>query len=180
MVRRKIKPRQVGRPGIPIQFHQKKIRNALPEEFRKQVLEFPLLAYEVEELKNGRKILITKPGGKSVDNIMVWVYEGPQGAHWRPSHKLIWRDLEEKLTQNREKGLAIVEALEKVFEGTEPEDILRTNPQLGKDLPGLPTDLILKAYKWIWAQEDCNYPPPRFEGRKMSMRRIQELKERFL
>lgn len=180
MVKRRIKPRPVGRPGVPIQFYQKTVRNAPPEEFRKQVLEFPLLAYEVEKLKDGRKILVTKPGGKSADNIMVWVYEGPEGAHWRPSHKLLQRDLEEKLAHDKEKGLAIIEALEKIFNGTEPEDILEMNPQLGKDLPGLPVDLILKAYKWIWAQEDCNYPPPRFEGRKMSMREIQEIKERYI
>jgi len=38
-------------------------------------------------------------------------------------------------------------------------------------------DLIVKAYKWIWVQEDMNYPPPRFQGRAMSMEGIREMKD---
>lgn len=179
MPKRRIKPRPVGRPGVPVQFHRHRMRNAPPEEFRNQVLQLPQLAYDMEDLMDGRKVVVTKPGGKSVDNIMVWIYEGPERAHWRPSHGLILNDLEQKLTYGREKGLAVVEALEKVFQGRDPEDILEENPHLGNDLPGLPVDLILKAYKWIWVQEDCNYPPPRFQGRQMSMQGIRELRRGF-
>jgi len=35
--------------------------------------------------------------------------------------------------------------------------------------------LLLKAYKWIWGQEDCNYPEG--EGREMSMRLLRELRD---
>jgi hypothetical protein len=139
-------------------------------------LQLPQLAYEVETLKDGRKIMITKPGGKSADDIMVWVYEGPEGVHWRPSHKQIYRDLEHKIKIDKKKGIALLEALERVYRGEEPEDTLTENPQLGENLLGLPADLILKAYKWIWSQEDCNYPPPRFKGRKMSMDGLIKLK----
>jgi hypothetical protein len=107
---------------------------------------------------------------------MVWVYEGPKGTHWRPSHKQIYRDLKQKIKTDKKKGLAVLEALERVYRGEDPEDILNENPQLGDNLPGLPADLILKAYKWIWGQEDCNYPPPRFKGRKMSMDELIKLK----
>jgi hypothetical protein len=107
---------------------------------------------------------------------MVWVYEGPAGRHWRPSHKLIYTDLEKKIAFNKNEGLAVLEALERVYKGEDPEDILAENPHFGKNLPGLPVDLVLKAYKWIWVQEDCNYPPPRFEGRWMSMKELLKLK----
>lgn len=176
MFKRAIKPRPVGRPGVPIKFEKITVKNASPSEFREKVLQLPLLAYEVETLNDGRKILITKPGGKSVDNIMVWVFEGAGKSHWRPSHKLIYRDLEQKIDSDKKEGLAVLEALERVYKGEDPEDILSDNPNLGENLPGLPVDLILKAYKWIWAQEDCNYPPPRFQGREMSMRELRKLK----
>ncbi|MBL7061255.1 MAG: hypothetical protein ISS54_00775 [Dehalococcoidia bacterium] len=162
---------------MDVKLERCRIKNAPPEEFCKQVIALPQLGYEVEDLSDGRKIVLTKPGGKSVNDIMVWVYEGPGGTHWRPSHGQIKKDLQLKLSYHKDNGLAIIEALEKVYEGVEPDDILSADPLLARNLPGLPVDLILKAYKWIWAQEDMNYPPPRFEGRAMSMRGIRELKE---
>jgi hypothetical protein len=176
MPRRKVKPRPIGRPGVPVRFEKITIKNVTPNEFRKKILQIPQLAYEVETLEDGRKIMITKPGGKGADDIMVWVYEGEEGIHWRPSHGQIRRDIEEKIKFDEEKGLAVLEALEKVYRGEDPEDVLAANPVLGENLPGLPTDLILKSYKWIWVQEDCNYPPPRFLGRKMSMDELVKLK----
>jgi len=35
-------------------------------------------------------------------------------------------------------------------------------------------ETLLKAYKWIWGQEDCNYPNG--EGRWMSMKGLIELR----
>ena len=169
MPKRTIKPRPVGRAGVPVRFEKLTIKNGPPNEFREKVLQLPQLGYEVETLKDGRKIAVTKPGGKGADDIMVWVYEGARGASWRPSHKQIYRDMEHKISFDRKKGLALLEALERVYRGEDPEDILNEKPRVGENLPGLPADLILKAYKWIWVQEDCNYPPPRFKGRKMSM-----------
>lgn len=179
MPKRRIKPRPVGRRGVPVQLYRHRIRNAPPAEFREQILKLPQLAYDMEDLRDGRKVVVTKPGGKSADNIMVWIYEGPEGAHWRPSHGLIYNDLEQKLIYNTRQGLAVIEALEQAFQGRDPENIIKENPNLGEDLPGLPVDLILKAYKWVWVQEDCNYPPPRFHGREMSMRAIRNLRARF-
>lgn len=175
MPRRITKPSPVGRPGVPVKFEQIRIKNSPPDEFRERILKLPQLAYEVEALKDGRKIMITKPGGKSADDIMVWVYEGPSGSHWRPSHKQIYKDLEEKIKSNKEKGLEVLKTLERVYEGEDPEDILSEIPELGDKLPGLPVDLILKSYKWIWVQEDCNYPPP-YQGRKMSMDGLRKLR----
>jgi len=148
----KTRPGQVGRPGIKVHLMKLKIKNTSPNEFREKVLNIPLLGYEVEELRDGRKIMITKPGGKSVDNIMVWVYEGETGIHWRPSHRAIRKDLEQKIKFDKDEGLAVLEALERVYKGEDPEDILKNKPGLGANLPGLPADLILKAYKWIWAR----------------------------
>lgn len=40
------------------------------------------------------------------------------------------------------------------------------------DIIGLEAETILKVYKWIWGQEDCNYPNG--EGRWLSMNNILE------
>ncbi len=177
MVKRNIKPRSARNLGAEVKLEKCRIKNAQPEEFCKQVMALPQLGYEVENLSDGRKIVVTKPGGKSVNDIMVWVYEGPGGTHWRPSHSKIGKDLKLKLNHHKKNGLAVIKALEKVYEGMEPNDILSADPLLGQNLPGLPVDLILKAYKWIWVQEDMNYPPPRFLGRAMSMEGIREMKD---
>jgi hypothetical protein len=45
------------------------------------------------------------------------------------------------------------------------------------DLPGEHIEVLLKSYKWIWGQEDVNYPTG--EGRDMSMKGILKLKSRI-
>ena len=42
----------------------------------------------------------------------------------------------------------------------------------GDELEGIDAETILKAYKWIWGQEDCNYP--KGQGRWLSMNNILE------
>lgn len=43
-----------------------KILNASRDDFRKKLEEIPYRGYEVEQLSDGRRIVIAKPGGKSV------------------------------------------------------------------------------------------------------------------
>ena len=62
--------------------------------------------------------------------------------------------------------------LEQVFTGTEPDAVLRG--QTFTFTHGEPPDLLLKAYKWIWGQEDCNYP--NLQGREMCMVHIRKLR----
>jgi len=39
--------------------------------------------------------------------------------------------------------------------------------------------IVLKAYKWIWGQEDCNYPPPKYKGRAMSWEGWEKIGEKW-
>lgn len=39
---------------------------------------------------------------------------------------------------------------------------------------GLAAEILLKVYKWIWGQEDCNYQSQKAEGRWKSMNAILE------
>jgi hypothetical protein len=143
-----------------------------------QCNQVPLLGYHVETLADGSKICITKPGGKSFVDFQVWVVT-PHGEAWRPSHAEIGDDLRAKCQSDAHGGKEVVRALRKVFEGQDPEEVTRAlSPTVAK-LPGFAPDLILKVYKWIFAQEDCNHPPPRFEGREMAMKDHEKLLTEF-
>lgn len=56
------------------------IKNSNKEEFAKKLIDLPYRGYEVETLINGNKIIITKPGGKSVygrpkkEDFLVFIY----------------------------------------------------------------------------------------------------------
>ncbi|MCK4352327.1 hypothetical protein KAW65_02850 [candidate division WOR-3 bacterium] len=158
------------------------IKNRPREEFRGHLEKVKYRGYEVGQLTDGKKIVITKPGGKFVygkvvkrEDFMVWVHNPNDSSLWLISHKDIYNDLEEKGKVNPSKTIKIIDALERVFNGEEPDDVLKTT-ELNRPTGELP-DVLLKAYKWIWGQEDCNYPEG--EGREMSMRGLRELRQRL-
>jgi len=156
-----------------------KIINMPREEFRQSLEKIPYRGYEVEQLTDGRKIVITKPGGKITyglvkkEDFMVFVYNPTNFSLWLISHKQIYNDLVEKGQGNPEETIKIIDALERVHGGEEPDEILKyltINNPCGEE-----PELLLKVYKWIWGQEDCNYPNQK--GRDMSMEPILELRE---
>ena len=157
------------------------IGNKPREEFRCLLERVKYRGYEVECLADGRKIVITKPGGKFVrgsvkrEDFMVWVYDPANSTLWLISHKDILNDLKEKGTIEPDETIKIINALERVFDGEEPDDVLK-NSELNNPT-GEPPEVLLKAYKWIWGQEDCNYPEG--EGREMSMNGIRGLQKRL-
>ncbi len=158
-----------------------RIKNRPREEFRKLLEKIKYRGYEVEQLSDGRKIVITKPGGKFTfgkirrEDFMVWVYNPNDLTLWLISHKDIYNDLEEKGKVNPSRTIKIIDALEKVFNGEDPDDVLK-NTKLDNPT-GEPPEVLLKAYKWVWGQEDCNYPEG--EGREMSMKGIRELRDKL-
>jgi hypothetical protein len=142
----------------------------------------PFLAYHVETLQDGRKVCITKPGGKQFfgtvqpNDFMVWIYDESQHDRWRISHAEIKDDVTKKLAADTTLGSAFVDKLLEVCNGAEPSEIFADARMIDlSQLPGLPADLILKAYKWIWVQEDCNYPTG--DGRWLSMNDILDLRK---
>jgi hypothetical protein len=154
-----------------------KILNAPREDFRKKLEGIPYRGYEVEQLRDGRKIVIAKPGGKSVygqpkkEDFFVWVYNPREGTLWQITHKQIYEDLEFKREQDASLSLKVIGYLKRVHQGEEPEEILNTVDE--SNILGEPIEILLKSYKWIWGQEDVNYPTG--QGRDMSMESIVEL-----
>jgi len=147
-----------------------RIKNSSKEEFREALEEISYRGFEVESLNDGRKIVITKPGGKFTfgsikrEDFMVWIFNPADKTLWLISHKNIYEDLEEKGQTDPVATIVIINTLEKVYNGEDPDDVLKdSNLQNPKgELP----ELLLKAYKWIWGQEDVNYPDGK--GRAMS------------
>jgi hypothetical protein len=88
---------------------------------------------------------------------MVFIFDPSTEELWLISHDEIFADIEAKLKDNRQVDLRIIDALLDVCNGEEPEFVLEKY-QFNITLTGLPVDLLLKTYKWIWGQEDVNYP----------------------
>jgi len=147
-----------------------KILNGPREMFRQALENLPYRGYEVENIFDGRKIVITKPGGKFVfgrvkrEDFMVWIYNPKSDSLWLISHKNILEDLKQKGAVDNLATIKIIKALEKVYNGEEPENML-AQEELSNPV-GEPPEVLLKAYKWIWGQEDVNYPDGK--GRAMS------------
>ena len=146
------------------------MKNSNKEEFRSALEALPYKGYEVEQIADGRKIVITKPGGKfsfgtiKRDDFMVWIYKPKDESLWLISHKNILEDLKIKAQTDPVATKQVIEALRRVYEGEEPNEVLGSYAfsNMAGELP----ETLLKAYKWIWGQEDVNYPTGK--GRAMS------------
>jgi len=164
------KPRKRNIYKHEIELKPLSIKNRPREEFRTLLEKVNYRGYEVEQISDGRKIVMTKPGGKFVfgqvkrEDFMIWIYNPDDLTLWLISHKDIYADLEEKAKVNQKETIEIINALERVFNGEEPVDVLKS-VKLKNPIGELP-EALLKAYKWIWGQEDCNYPSGK--GRLMS------------
>ena len=147
------------------------IKNQEQNLFRDRLNAIPYLLYEVEVLQNGEKIVINKPGGKrnfgrlSRDDFMVFIYNPAEESLWLISHDEISNDIAKKFEYDGAAAKQLVKGLYRVCCGEEPNDVI-AHLDL-KDTIGLSVETILKVYKWIWGQEDCNYPTKK--GRWLSM-----------
>lgn len=106
------------------------IKNQGRGDFRKALEKIKYRGYEIEQIKDGRKIVITKPGGKFVfgairrDDFMVWIHDPKDSSLWMISHKNILNDLKEKGAVSPVDTIQIIDALERVFNGEDPDDIM--------------------------------------------------------
>lgn len=164
--------------GIDLQ--KIEIKNSNKKEFAKRLIDLPYRGYEVESLYNGNKIVITKPGGKSLygrpkkEDFLVFIYNSKENTLWQISHKQIFDDIVEKSNENRPLTIKLIDLMERTLMGQEPNDFIQEILKLNFKTGETPETLI-KVYKWIWGQEDVNYPSG--EGRLMSWHSFEKLKE---
>ncbi len=150
------------------------INNSEQNVFRGQLLDVPYLLYEVEQISTGEKIVINKPGGKrsfgrlAKNDFMVFIYSPVEDGLWLISHDEILDDLKLKYNTNKDATINIIYGLEDVCKGEEPDSVIKKRALV--NLNGIEVEILLKVYKWIWGQEDCNYP--KGEGRWLSMKAI--------
>jgi len=149
-----------------------KVTNCDQTEIRAKLMAVPYLLYEVETLANGDKIVINKPGGKrnfgrlARNDFMVFIYTSSDKTLWLISHDEIKSDLQSKYDKDPETTSEIIKGLLAVCRGDEPDTVLK-NLNIKSSAEGLSIETIYKVYKWIWGQEDCNYPTGK--GRWLSM-----------
>lgn len=151
---------------------QLRVNNDEQAAFRDKLNAIPYLLYEVEQLSDGKKIVINKPGGKrnfgklSKNDFAVFIYNHSESSLWLITHDEIRLDLIDKDKNNPDQTFSILNSLYRVCLGEEPDEVL-AKFEYNNDC-GLTLETILKVYKWIWGQEDCNYP--KGEGRWLSMK----------
>jgi hypothetical protein len=146
------------------------IKNASAKDFAATIEKIPYRGYEVEDISDGRKIVIVKPGGKQSfgrmrkEDFFVFIYNPKEHSLWQISHQQIYDELEEKSKSNKAQTIKLLRIFERVYNGEEPDAALG-NMKI-ETLTGETPEALLKAYKWIWGQEDVNYPTGK--GRAMS------------
>jgi hypothetical protein len=141
------------------------IPNAEQSNFRETLKKIPNGEYEVEQLKDGKKILINKPGKKGLNDFRVDLYDPKNDSRKSLKHEEIYNDITNKYENNPKETEKMLQGLLEVCKGQEPDKVI--SEKKIKNTSGLPVDTILKNYKWIWGQEDCNYP--KGKGRWLSM-----------
>lgn len=158
-----------------------KIKNAKKMEFATKLEEIPYRGYEVEDVADGRKIVIVKPGGKQAwgkmrkEDFFVFIYNPSEQTLWQITHKQILEDLYQKANADPMSTIDILKAFERVFNGEDPDEVLQT--VCLKNPVGENPEALLKTYKWIWGQEDVNYPTGK--GRTMSWEGIKDLLQKL-
>ena len=158
------------------------IKNTQREEFAKWLIAIPYRGYEVENISDGRKIVITKPGGKSVygqlkkEDFLVYIYNPENQSLWQITHKQILEDVTCKSKEDATQTKILLSLFERTFNGEEPDDMINEITALDFK-QGESPEVLIKVYKWIWGQEDVNYPSG--EGRNMSWESLKELKDKL-
>lgn len=129
-----------------------KLKNAERNEFTAHLVEIPYRGY------------------------FVFIYNPSEQFLWQTTHKQVFEDLKQKAAADRKATIDILRALEKVYNGEDPDDVFEavclSNP-IGEN-----PEALLKVYKWIWGQEDVNYPTG--QGRNMSWENMKLLMQKLI
>ena len=122
--------------------------------------------YNVETLSDGRRIYLTRPAYLKKGFDFRINVEGTtfQTGHEYPKHDDIFDDLRLKRAENAAMGKRLHQAIERVYNCEDPEDILPEYPDMNFNA-GHPVDLILKVIKWLLIEQDIR--DWNYSGRQM-------------
>lgn len=130
--------------------------------------------YNVETLVDGKRVYLTRPAylKKGFDfriNVERTVFQTGQEY---PKHDDIFDDLRLKKQTNPTMCRELHQALERVYDCEDPEDILPEYADI-KFGAGYPIDLILKVIKWFLIEQDIR--DWNYSGRQMFKSGIDEI-----
>ena len=127
--------------------------------------------YFVEKLKDGRRIFLLRPTflNKGID-FQVWVEKMDGEKDKRPGHKDIFNDLQIKKKENSNDVSLLLEAIDKVWNCKEPDEVLKELKVNFKE--GFEVELLLKILKWLFIEQDITYW--NYDGRGMLRKAIDE------
>ena len=164
------------------------VRHKAREEFRKSVVNAFLsekggywkdkvkhvtrYKYFVETLEDGRRIFLLRPTflNKGID-FQVWVERFKDGGDKKPSHNDMLNDLKQKKKENPRLFAKLLEAINRVWNCEEPDEVLKHYKELGFK-QGFPSELILKVLKWLFIEQDITYW--NYDGRTMLKQAIEK------
>ncbi len=112
--------------------------------------------YNVEKTSAGTRIFLIRPAhlNKGMD-FTVWIEKLNNGKDKRPSHKDIFNDLDIKKEENQKKFILLLQAIDKVWDCDEPDNILKDTNLSFKN--GFSVELLLKTLKWLFIEQDVTY-----------------------
>lgn len=154
---------------------RKVIVNAFLDEkkgyWKKKIQVVTRYKYFVETLKEGSHIYLSRPTflNKGID-FQVWVEKLDGEKDKRPSHGTIIEDIKLKLKESPNQRKALLTAIERVWNCEDPDKVLAEIPLKFKK--GLTPELVLKALKWLFIEQDVTYW--NYDGRMRLWRGIQE------
>ena len=130
--------------------------------------------YNVETLSDGRRVYLTRPaylkkGFDFLINVEETIF---QTGHEYPKHNDIFSDLILKRRENPAMYRRLHQAIERVYNCEDPEDILPSCTNV-KFSVGHSVDLVLKVIKWFLIEQDIR--DWNYSGRQMFKNGIDEI-----
>ena len=150
------------------------IKNDKYDVFAEKVANIPDGCHYVEIMEDGGVIKITKPGYLGALDFkvqLVAMFNNEFKTIETPSHANLLQEFVDAYTVSKDNGDILMNEALRVFHGEEPRlDEVRSVEGTART-----PEYILKSLKWIWAQEDINFPMPKYLGRRMSGHRLCEV-----
>jgi len=161
---------------------RKALRDALIQEFLKEdggyvkdgIKYVQAYRYDVETLKDGKKIYIQRPAhlnkGMDFQVCAEGLVKYKNGKDKPPSHSDIFKDLKLKKSEDSNKFSQLKEMIHRVWNCEEPDDIIKKSSI--SFTGGFSIESILKIIKWLFIEQDMTYWS--YDGRDMLKSAIDE------
>jgi len=112
---------------------------------------------DIKRLSNGWILLKTENTKSERDFKVRTVLQLKPRRSFTPKHAHFAIDFYGKLCANKDKAMEVLEAIVKVWNREEVEEVLKQYEKDVKELPGYSLEYILHALDWILEQEDVNF-----------------------